>query len=110
MIRYVGTSTDNECINGGSIPPIPTTPKEIEKGERMKTMDEAKAMINDLNAKYVSVVPAGHLGIRVIDMATMVISQDILVLDTPADREEMTMALVLLTMLPPNFLILTNLV
>lgn len=74
----------------------------------MITFDDALAVIDGLNDKYKSVVPDGHLGIRVIDMSTVEIVQDILVLDTLADREEMEWALVLLTMLPPQFLILTN--
>ncbi len=72
------------------------------------TFDDALAVIEDLNAKYTSVVPAGHLGIRVIDMEVMEIVQDVLVLDTPADREEMEMALALTAMLPLKFLVLTN--
>ncbi len=74
----------------------------------MITFDDALAVIDGFNDKYKSVVPDGHLGIRVIDMEKIEIVQDILDLDTPANREEMELALVLLTMLPSNFLVLTN--
>lgn len=74
----------------------------------MMTMNDALAVIDALNAKYTAVVPAGHLGIRVIDMEKQEIAQDILVLDTPADRVEMEFALALLLALPVHFLVLTN--
>lgn len=74
----------------------------------MITFDDALALVDGFNDKFKSAVPDGHLGIRVIDMEKIEIVQDILVLDTPADREEMALALVVLTLLPPKFLILTN--
>lgn len=74
----------------------------------MMTMDDALAMIDGFNAKYTALIPAGHLGVRVIDMENMVISQDVLVLDTPDNRAELEMFLVLAVVLPPQYLVLTN--
>ena len=101
----------NERINGSSILPIPTISTQL-RGKEMQT-DKATAleMIRGLNEVFKSVVPAGMIAYRVVDIKTQSIVTEDMVLDTPENKIDMSMDLIMMgLMLPSHYLILTSLV